>query len=49
MERFNSNKLKDVESKERLPVEVSSRLAHLADIEAEVEINSASGTIRENI
>jgi hypothetical protein len=49
MERFNLKKLKDVESKEQFRVEVSNRFAALEDLDAEVEINSAWETIRENI
>jgi hypothetical protein len=49
MERFNLRKLKDVESKEQFRVEVSNRFAALGDLDAEVEINSAWETIRENI
>jgi hypothetical protein len=49
MERFNLKKLNDVESKEQFRVEVSNRFAALEDLDAEVEINSAWETIRENI
>jgi hypothetical protein len=49
MERFNLKKLNDVEGKEQFRVEVSNRFADLEDLEAEVEINSAWETIRENI
>jgi hypothetical protein len=49
MERFNLNKLNDVEGKEQFRVEVSNRFAALEDLEAEVEINSALEMIRENI
>jgi hypothetical protein len=38
-----------IEGKEQLRVEVSSRFAALEDLDAEVEINSAWETIRENI
>jgi hypothetical protein len=47
MERFNFKKLNEVEGKEQFRVEVSNRFAALED--AEVEINSALETIRENI
>jgi hypothetical protein len=46
MERFNLNKLNDVEGKEQFRVEVSNTFAAL---DTEVEINSAWETIRENI
>jgi hypothetical protein len=48
-ERFNLKKLNDVEGKEQFSVEVSNRFAALEDLNAEVEINSAWETIRENI
>jgi hypothetical protein len=48
-ERFNLKKLNEVESKEQFRVEVSNRFAALEDLDAEVEINSAWETIRENI
>jgi hypothetical protein len=48
MERFNLKKLNDVEDKEQYRVEVSNRFAALEDLDAEVEINSAWETIREN-
>jgi hypothetical protein len=48
-ERFNLKKLNDVEDKEKFCVEVSNRSAALEDLDAEVEINSAWETIRENI
>jgi hypothetical protein len=48
MERFNLKKLNDVEGKEQSRV-VSNRFAALEDMDAEVEINSAWATIRENI
>jgi hypothetical protein len=46
MERFNLKKLNEVEGKEQFPVEFSNRFAAL---DAEVEINNAWETIRENI
>jgi hypothetical protein len=49
MERFNLEKLNDVEGKEQFRVEVLNRFAALEDLDAEVEINSAWETIRENI
>jgi hypothetical protein len=49
MERFNLKKLKDVEGKEQFRVEVLNRFAALENLDAEVEINSAWETIRENI
>jgi hypothetical protein len=48
-ERFSLKKLNEVESKEQFRVEVSDRFAALEDLDAEVEINSAWETIRENI
>jgi hypothetical protein len=49
IERLNLKKLNDVEGKEQFRVEVSNRFAALEDLDAEVEINSAWETIRENI
>jgi hypothetical protein len=49
MERFNLKLLNKVEGKEQYCVEVSNRFAALEDLDAEVEINSAWETIRENI
>jgi hypothetical protein len=49
VERFNLNKLNEVESKEQYRVEVSNGFAALEDLDAEVEINSAWEMIRENI
>jgi hypothetical protein len=49
MERFNIKKLNDVEGKEQFCLEVSNRFAALEDLGAEVEINSAWETIRDNI
>jgi hypothetical protein len=42
-------KLNEVGGKDKFCVEVSNRLAALEDLDAEVEINSAWETIRENI
>jgi hypothetical protein len=49
MERFNLQKLNEVEDKEQYRVEVSNRFAPLEDLDAELEINSAWEMIRENI
>jgi hypothetical protein len=49
MERFNPKKLNEVQGKEQFRVEVSNRFAALEDLDAEVEINGAWATIRENI
>jgi hypothetical protein len=49
MERFNLKKLNEVGAKEQFHVEISNRFAALEDLDAEVEINSASETIRDNI
>jgi hypothetical protein len=49
MERFNLKNLNEAEGKEQYCVEVSNRFAALEDLDAEVDINSAWGTIRENI
>jgi hypothetical protein len=48
-ERFNLKKLNEVEAREQQGGEVSSRFEASEDLEAEVVINSAWGTIRENI
>jgi phosphomevalonate kinase len=49
MERLNLKKLNEVEGKEQFCVEVSDRFAALEDLDEEVEINSSSETIRQNI
>jgi hypothetical protein len=49
MERFSLKTLNYVLGKEQFRVEVSNRFAALEDLDAEVEINSAWETIRENI
>jgi hypothetical protein len=49
MERINLKKLNKVEGKEQFCVEFSNRFAALENLDAEVEINSAWETIRENI
>jgi hypothetical protein len=48
MERFNLNKLNEVEGKEKYHVEVSKRFASLEDLNAEVEINIIWETVRAN-
>jgi hypothetical protein len=42
-------KLNEVDGKEKYRIEVSNRFAALEDLDAEMEINSAWETIRENI
>jgi hypothetical protein len=49
MERFNLKELNEIESKEKYHFEVSNRFAALEDLDAEVEINTIWGTIRERI
>jgi hypothetical protein len=49
MGRFNLKKLNEVEGKEQYLIEVSNRFTDLEDLDAEVELNSARETIRENI
>jgi 50S ribosomal subunit-associated GTPase HflX len=49
MERFNLKELNEVEGKERYRIEVWNKFAALEDLDAEVEINCAWETIRENI
>jgi hypothetical protein len=49
MERFSLKKLNEGGSKEKFRVEVSNRFAALEDLDAELEINNAWETIRENI
>jgi hypothetical protein len=49
MERFNLEKLNEVEGKEQFCVVVSNRFAVFEDLDAEVSINSVWETIRENI
>jgi hypothetical protein len=48
MERFNLNKLNEVEGKQQYRVEVSNRFAALEDLADAVDINSAWEIIREN-
>jgi hypothetical protein len=49
MERFNFKKLNEIEGKGRGYIEVSNRFTALEGLDAEVKINSAWETIRENI
>jgi hypothetical protein len=49
MERFNVNKLYEVEGKEKYHVEVFNRFGALEDLDTEVEINTIWETIKENI
>jgi hypothetical protein len=49
MERFNLKKLNEVECKEHYHVEISYRFAALENSDAEVDINKAWETIRQNI
>jgi hypothetical protein len=49
VEGLNFKKLNKEQGKEKYRVEVSNRFAALEDLDAEVKINSASETIRENI
>jgi hypothetical protein len=46
---FNLRKLNEVEGKEKPCVEVTKRFGALEDLDNEVEINSAWGTIGDNI
>jgi hypothetical protein len=48
MDRFNLNKLKEVEGNEQYCAEVSNRFAALEDLDTEVEINSVWETITKN-
>jgi hypothetical protein len=48
MERFNLKKLNEVVGKEQYRVELSYRFAALENLDAEVNINRAWETIREN-
>jgi hypothetical protein len=47
--RFNLQKLKEVEDKEKYHVGVTNRFAALDDLDTEVEFNSTWATITENI
>jgi hypothetical protein len=49
MGRFNLKELDEEECEEKYCVEVSSRFAALEDLDAEVGINNACETIRDNI
>jgi hypothetical protein len=49
MERFDLKKLNKVEGKEQYRVQISNEVAALGNLHAEVVINRAYGTIRENI
>jgi hypothetical protein len=49
MERFNLKKLNEVEGKEQYRVEISDRFAALENLDTDVDINRAWGTIRQNI
>jgi hypothetical protein len=49
MERFNLQKLNEVEGKEQYRVKISNRIAALENIDTEVDINRTGETIRENI
>jgi hypothetical protein len=49
MERFNLEKLNEMEGKERYRVEVPNRFAALEDFDAKMDVNSAWEMIRENI
>jgi hypothetical protein len=49
MERFNLQKLNEVEGKEQYLVEISNTFAALENLIAEVDINRAWETMRENI
>jgi hypothetical protein len=49
MERFNLNKLNEVEGTEQYRVKMSNRFAALENLDTEVDVNTVSGTIRETI
>jgi hypothetical protein len=49
MERFNLNKLSEVEGKEQYRVEISNMLADLEKLDTEMDVKKAWETIRENI
>jgi hypothetical protein len=49
MKRFNLKKINKVESKEQYCVEISNSFAALENLDAEVDINRAWVTIREDI
>jgi hypothetical protein len=49
MGTFNLKKLNNVEGKEQCLIKISNRFAGLENIDAEVDINRARETVRENI
>jgi hypothetical protein len=49
MHRFHLKRLKEVEGKEQYCVQISNRFMALENLDAEVDINRAWETIRENI
>jgi hypothetical protein len=49
MQRFNLKKLNEVEGKEQYRVENSNRFAALENLDAELDINRAWETIRDNV
>jgi hypothetical protein len=49
MERFNFQKLNDVKVKEQYQVKISDRFTALENLDDDVDINRAWGSIRENI
>jgi hypothetical protein len=49
MERFNLNKLNEVEGKEQYRVQISNRFVALENLHNNVNINKAWETFRENI
>jgi hypothetical protein len=49
MQRFNFKKLNEVEGKEQHRVEFSYRFKALENVEAEMDVNKAWETIKENI
>jgi hypothetical protein len=49
MDNFNLKKLNEVDGKEQYCVEISNRFAALENLDAEVDINRAWESIRENI
>jgi hypothetical protein len=49
MDRYNLKELSEVDGKEQYNVEISNRIASLENLDADVNINRAWETIRENI
>jgi hypothetical protein len=49
MDRYNLKKLKEVQGKEQYHVEILNRFTFLENLDADVDINTAWETIRENI